>query len=113
MPLVRRRDTFNDGRWCYELKLDGFRGVALVDGGQCKLVSRNGHVFRSWPSLCLAVAKFLRAESAVLDGELVCLDDDGRPNFRNLMFRRANSRLRAEVLARVRTLRALRMRRAH
>ena len=59
-----------------------------VDRGECRLVSRNGHTFRSWPSLCTHVAKVLRAESAVLDGEITCLDTDGRPNFNALLFRR-------------------------
>jgi bifunctional non-homologous end joining protein LigD len=88
MILRRVREPFDNPAWIYEPKIDGFRCVAFVDAGVCRLVSRNGHVFRSWPSLCTDVAKVVRAERAVLDGELVCLDDDGRPNFRALMFRR-------------------------
>jgi len=53
-------------------------------------VSRNGRTFKSWPTLCDAVAKSMRATSAVLDGEVVCLDDEGRPDFRALLFRRAD-----------------------
>lgn len=45
--------------------------------------------------LCDAIAAAVRAESAVIDGEAVCLDDDGRPNLRALLFRRAESVLYA------------------
>jgi hypothetical protein len=34
------------------------------------------------------IAEHLRVESAVLDGEIACVDDDGRPVFRDLLFRR-------------------------
>src|SRR6266581_7900370 len=89
MPLRRVREPFDDPAWLYELKLDGFRALAHVDGAYCRLVSWNGHNFKAWPALCAAIATNLRAESAVLDGELVCLDDDGKPDFRALPFRRA------------------------
>ncbi len=89
MPLLRRRDPFDDPAWFYELKLDGFRALAHVDRGRCRLISRNGHTFRSWQALSGAVATQLRAGSAVLDGEIACLDDDGRSDFHALMLRRA------------------------
>jgi bifunctional non-homologous end joining protein LigD len=73
MPLRRLREPFDDPRWLVEAKVDAFRAIAFVDRGRCRLVSRNGHVFKSWPSLCTDVAQVVRAESAVLDGELACL----------------------------------------
>jgi hypothetical protein len=39
MPLVRRRDPFDDPKYVYELKLDGFRALAHVERGECKLVA--------------------------------------------------------------------------
>lgn len=89
MPLARRRDPFDHPDWIFEPKVDGFRCVAYLERGRVRLVSRNAREFRSWPGLCDAVAKSVRATSAVLDGEVVCVDDDGRPNFRALLFRRA------------------------
>ena len=89
MPLRRAREPFDDPGWLYELKLDGFRALAHVDRGQCRLVSRNGHTFKGWPGLATAIATAIRAESAVLDGEVVCLDADGRPDFKAPLFRRA------------------------
>jgi ATP-dependent DNA ligase len=43
MPLVRVADAFDHEEWMYELKLDGFRALAFIDGHHCRLVSRNGH----------------------------------------------------------------------
>jgi bifunctional non-homologous end joining protein LigD len=89
MPLVRRREPFDDRGWVFEPKLDGFRALAFVDGRESRLVSRNGNTFRSWPMLCQAIATTVRASTAVLDGEVVCLASDGRPDFRALLYRRA------------------------
>ena len=88
MPLVRIPEPFDDRDWIFELKLDGFRALAFIEGHQAKLVSRNGHPFKHWPNLCTELAHAVRCRSAILDGEVICLDDDGRPNFHKLLFRR-------------------------
>src|SRR5436190_277199 len=75
----------------FELKHDGFRGLAYVEDGQCQLLSRRGHTFRKFAELCVAIADSLRAKTAVIDGEIVCLDGTGRSVFHNLMFGRATS----------------------
>lgn len=72
---------FDHPDFVYELKLDGFGAIALIEHGQCHLVSRNGHDFKQWPSLNREIAGSVRCRSAVLDGEIVCLDPDGRSNF--------------------------------
>ena len=56
----------------FEPKLDGFRALAHISGHHCSLVSRNGHVFTSWPQLAEETAHAVRAHSAVLDGEICC-----------------------------------------
>src|SRR5262245_14839406 len=89
MPLVRRREPFDDRGWLYELKLDGFRAVAYVDGPRTRLVSRKGIVYRRFEALSVGIAAALADHAAVIDGELVCLDADGRPDFYALMYRRA------------------------
>ena len=55
---------------------------------RCRLLSRNGHTFTQWDALTREIATSVRCRSAVLDGEIACLDDDGRSNFYALMFRR-------------------------
>ena len=88
LRLVRRVAAFNDPEWIYELKWDGFRALAYVENGSCRLVSRKGNTFKSWPGLCEAIAG-LDCENAIFDGEIVCLDGDGKADFNTLLFRRA------------------------
>ena len=88
MPLVRIPEPFDHPDWLFELKHDGFRALAYVEGHCCRLVSRRGHVFAKWDLLCEEIAHSVRCMSAVLDGEIVCLDPDGRSNFYRLLFRR-------------------------
>jgi bifunctional non-homologous end joining protein LigD len=88
MPLVRVPDAFDHPDWLFDLKHDGFRALAYVDGHRCHLVSRRGHLFAKWDLLREEIAHAVRASSAVLDGELVCLGPDGRSDFYSLMFRR-------------------------
>jgi bifunctional non-homologous end joining protein LigD len=87
MPLVRMPAPF-DHEWLFGLKHDGFRALTIVEGHHCRLVSRNGHTFTKWSLLCEELAHSVRAHDWVLDGELVCLDADGRSNFHKLLFRR-------------------------
>jgi ATP-dependent DNA ligase len=51
-----------------------------------RLVSRNGNTFKSFPGLCDGLARDLKGRRCVLDGEIVCLDRNGKPQFRNLLF---------------------------
>src|SRR5438552_10912805 len=86
--LSRRAEPFDSDQFIYELKIDGFRALAHLQDGRAELVSRNGNVFRGFAELATWLAEHLRVESAVLDGEIACLDERGRPNFRDLLFRR-------------------------
>jgi hypothetical protein len=74
--------------WLFEVKHDGFRALAQINGHHCDLVSRNGHTFKHWPQLCEELAHAVKAHDAVIDGEIVCLDARGRSNFKSLLFRR-------------------------
>src|SRR5262245_46607443 len=92
MPLGRRREPFDHPDWLFERKLDGFRTLAHVTGGGSKLISRNGNAFRSFPDLAAELALEVDADDATLDGEIVKLGDDGRPQFYDLMRRRGTVR---------------------
>ena len=95
MPLGRSRDPFSHPEWLFEVKWDGFRSLAYVHRGGCRLISRNGTQFKSFPSLADSLPAELRCGSAVLDGEIVCLDRQGKSQFRDLLFRRGEPRLYA------------------
>jgi bifunctional non-homologous end joining protein LigD len=59
-----------------------------TSGGQAQLISKNGNVFHGFTEHATWIAKDLRLESAVLDGEIASVDEAGRPVFRDLLFRR-------------------------
>ena len=73
-----------EGDWLYEMKFDGYRLLARIEGGEVKLFTRNGH---DWTAKLRALAKEmagLGGAGAWLDGEIVVLDDDGVPSFQRL-----------------------------
>jgi bifunctional non-homologous end joining protein LigD len=78
---------FDHSNFVFELKHDGFRGVAYIESGKCELVSRKTIVYKSFTRLASIMAK-LPVKNAILDGELVCLDNDGRSIFLDLRRRR-------------------------
>ena len=74
--------AFDDPKWLFELKWDGYRALARVErDGSVAIVSRNGNDFAAkFPELAALRDAF--AERPVLvDGEIVVLDADGRPSF--------------------------------
>jgi len=70
--------------WTYEVKWDGYRTIAVKDGPRVRLFSRNlKDVTAQYPSIAAAVAR-VHAPQVMLDGELVALDEHGRPSFQAL-----------------------------
>jgi hypothetical protein len=51
MPLSRKPAPFDHSEWAFELKYDGFRSLAILQNGRCRLISRNGHSFNSFANL--------------------------------------------------------------
>jgi bifunctional non-homologous end joining protein LigD len=88
MPLARLHAAFDHPDWLFELKYDGFRALAYVEAGAVRLVSRRGNVYKSFRDLCTGLAAALPVEAAVLNGEIVHLDTDGKPQFYDLLRRR-------------------------
>lgn len=83
MPrAVERLPTGPD--WSYELKFDGYRAIAVKDARRVRLLSRTQtDLSKSFPTVMADLAR-LPSERIVLDGELVALDDQGRPTFQGL-----------------------------
>lgn len=73
--------------YIYEVKWDGLRALISLDEGELKIRGRNGLDYTTlFPELIIPDQAF-RATSALFDGEIVCLETDGRPNFRNVIHR--------------------------
>jgi DNA ligase D-like protein (predicted ligase) len=77
-----RTDALSDdsSRWSYQLKLDGYRAVAFTADGRTHLQSRNGNDFGVRYAPVLEGLEKLPPDT-VIDGEIVALDEDGRPSF--------------------------------
>ncbi|HYM23013.1 MAG TPA: hypothetical protein VEU08_07390, partial [Vicinamibacterales bacterium] len=83
--LATLADTLPVGpQWTYEVKWDGYRTLAVKDGGRAVLYSRNLKDFTKTYAPIAAAICALPVSSATLDGELVAIDADGRPSFQNL-----------------------------
>src|SRR5207245_7566801 len=91
MPLRTRKSAFNHSDFIFEVKWDGFRALAVIEHGRAQLLSRNGHPFASFSALAESISDCLPNVRAVIDGEICSLDRHGKPQFKNLMFRRVNS----------------------
>ena len=81
--------------WVYELKYDGFRGLLYSDRDNTWLVSRKGYRFKRFQPLCDELREALKGKRAILDGEIVCIDENGRSIFADLMWRRSEPRYAA------------------
>jgi bifunctional non-homologous end joining protein LigD len=78
--------------WSYELKLDGYRALLIKDGASVQLRSRNDKdLMPMYPALT-AAGRRLHAEQAVIDGEIVAVDEQGRPSFQALQHRGTHPR---------------------
>ena len=90
LPVTKLNDAVQR---TYEIKLDGYRAIAVKSGPTINLYSRRGKSFNSqYPYLVEALGEL--PEGTVVDGEVVALDDAGRPNFNLLQsFRNEASRI--------------------
>ncbi len=92
---------FSSDDWLYEIKWDGIRALAVVEGGMSKLVARSARSISSEYPEFRDLARHIRARTAVLDGEIVVLDDKGRSSFQRLQGRfgveNPSEKLRAQL----------------
>jgi bifunctional non-homologous end joining protein LigD len=74
--------------WIYEVKFDGYHAILINSGDAVQLRSRNDKDLTALPAVA-AAARRLKAEAAVVDGELVAVDASGHPSFQALQHREA------------------------
>ncbi len=91
-PMLAKEtdEPFDDKEWLFEIKWDGYRAIAEINDGDIRLYSRNGLVFNNkYPFVTNALKKI--KHSAVLDGEIVVLNEDGRSDFQKLQHYEENT----------------------
>ncbi len=82
---------FDGVEWLFEIKWDGYRAITFIGNGQTRLVSRNQNDLTArYPEL-KNMAQMVKAKTAILDGEVVALDADGKASF-SLMQQRTGFR---------------------
>ena len=86
-PMLASLDTrvpHGEG-WTFEVKFDGYRALAYLRGGECRLVSRNGNDLTGrFPEIARALVKAVKSPNAVVDGEVTRVDPAGRTSFSEL-----------------------------
>lgn len=90
MRLARFAEPFDHPDFLYELKYDGFRALAVVDGA-VRLVSRRKHHYKAFQSVERELLAATGKRSVVLDGEIVALNERGEPQFYDLLRRRGDA----------------------
>jgi bifunctional non-homologous end joining protein LigD len=83
--LTPRGDAFDDPAWLFEPKYDGFRGFVYNSGAGCEIRSRRDFRFDRFGDLCDRIRGVLASREAILDGEVVALNRQGKPVFRDLL----------------------------
>jgi bifunctional non-homologous end joining protein LigD len=82
---------FSSDDWLYEIKFDGYRAIAFIEDDEVRLVSRNQNEMTSLYPELHALPSQVKGQQVILDGEVVAIDDQGRPSF-SLMQQRAGIR---------------------
>ena len=72
---------FDDPGWLFEVKWDGYRAIVFLEAGRVRLVSRNQNDLTAQYRELGDLPNYVRARNAVLDGEIVALDEQGRASF--------------------------------
>jgi bifunctional non-homologous end joining protein LigD len=71
--------------WLYEVKWDGYRALCFIESGRVRMLSRRGtKLDKQFAAVAAALSQSVKADTAIIDGEVVALDDNGNPSFQHL-----------------------------
>lgn len=78
---------FSDPQWLFEPKWDGYRALCFLKDGKVRFISRNGrNLTQRFPEL-QETSTLIKAQTTIIDGEIVALDRSGKPTFDALRYR--------------------------
>ena len=102
MKATLASTPFSDPDWLFEIKWDGYRVEAVVRDGSVKLYTRNGNDAETYFPKLLSPASWINAREAIVDGEVVALDENGAPDFGLLQEGISNLRSRSRETSKAR-----------
>jgi bifunctional non-homologous end joining protein LigD len=71
--------------WLYEVKWDGYRALCFIESGKVRMLSRRGtKLDKQFAAVAEALPPAVKAHTAIIDGEVVALDENGKPSFQHL-----------------------------
>src|SRR6516165_5881496 len=76
---------FFPGMVPFDVKYDGCRGLCYLERGRCRFISRNGNLLTGFHALADQVVAALAVDEAIIDGEVIVVDETGRPQFYELL----------------------------
>jgi bifunctional non-homologous end joining protein LigD len=89
--MAKLTDKLPEGeQWTYEVKWDGYRALLLKSSDRVRLLSRKDNDLTATYPTIEAAGRHLKAETAIIDGEIVALDSKGKPSFQALQHRSAH-----------------------
>ena len=86
VQLAKLANTVPEGdEWLYEMKYDGYRILAFVEGNSVRLITRNGNdITKRFFKIASSLIDLAKGRAMVLDGEIVVTDDSGKTDFQAL-----------------------------
>lgn len=87
MEPVLVENVVEGAQWIHQVKWDGIRGLCYAERGEIRLYTRSGRERIAWYPEISEVHRILDCREAVLDGELIVLDEQGKPSFYRVMAR--------------------------
>ncbi len=72
------------GEWIHEIKFDGYRSQIIIDHGEVRVFTRRGHDWTDKYRLIAEAAREIDVDTAIIDGEILVADQEGRPKFHEL-----------------------------
>ncbi|MDB5187499.1 MAG: putative ATP-dependent ligase [Candidatus Kaiserbacteria bacterium] len=86
-PIIVKTLTkpFDDPEWSFDLKYDGFRGVAYIQSADGKIISRENHRLSRFTPLEQKLPKVLGVTDAIFDGEVVVFDESKKSIFKEML----------------------------
>lgn len=85
ITLTARAEAFDDPAWLFEPKYDGLRGLIYNAADGCEIRSRQDFRSERFGDLCDRISGVLGTREAIFDGEIVALNRQGKPVFRDLL----------------------------